>query len=199
MRNLRLFLVLATLMGVAACASPPQAAVDTARSALNVAARNPDVVTYAPDALRAAQEKMQDLDAEMAAQAKRSALSRNYDAAQTLATEALQHATDAVSASVSAKAQVAADAAALVEELTAALPAFQSKVWAARRVARIRMDIITPLQAVPDQIRTGIADAQKDIDAGTYATAKAKLTSLKDLMKSAEESITEQTRIARGR
>ena len=195
----RLLIVLVALLGVAACSSPPQAEVEAARAALDAAARSADVVTYAPDELREAQTAMSALDAEMAAQAKRPAISRRYDEAKSLAAEALQRAQAALSASASAKQKVAADASALVDALTAALPGFQTKVWAARRVARIDLSIIMPLQALPDQITKGIADAQKDIAAGTYATAKAKLTSLQDLMTAAGETITEQTRIARSR
>jgi hypothetical protein len=199
MRKMRIFAVMVAILGIAACATPPQAEMDAAKAALENAARSADVVTYAPDALRAAQEKIVALDAEIAAQAKRSALSRNYDAAKQLAAEAARLAQAALDTAVTAKQQVAKDAAALVDELTAALPDFQSKVWAAKRVPRIKIDIINPLQSAPEQIRTGLIDAQKDIDSGAYATAKAKLTALSDTIRADEETITEQTRIARGR
>lgn len=198
MRKTRFFAVMVVLTGIVSCATPPQADIDAAKAALDVAARSTDVVTYAPDALRAAQEKMARLDDEIAAQTKRSALSRSYDEVKRLATDETQLARAAVSAAVTAKQRVATESAALVDELTGALPVFQSKVWAAKRVPRIKMDIINPLQTAPDQIRTGILDAQKDIDAGVYATAKAKLMALKDTISADEETITEQTRIARG-
>jgi len=199
MRIARLFAVIIALSGIVACATPPQAEIDAAKAAFDAAARSTDVVTYAPDALRAAQEKMAQLDDEIAAQAKHSALSRSYDEVKRIAAEESQLARAAVGVAVTAKQRVATDSAALVDELTGSLPIFQSKVWAAKRVPRIKMDIINPLQAAPDQIRAGILDAQKDIDAGVYATAKAKLMALKDTMSADEETITEQTRIARGR
>lgn len=190
-------LACAALLCLASCANPPQAEIDAAKTALDTASRSSDVVTYAPDALRAAQEKMTMLETEIAAQAKRSALSRNYDTAKSLALEAADLARRASEEAVTDKQQVAQDATALVDEVTAAIPVFESKVWAAKRVPRIKMDIITPLQLVPDQARAAVEDARKDIAAQAYATAKAKLMAVKDQLAEDGETITEQTRIAR--
>ena len=87
MRIARAFAAVALLSVLAACAQPPQVDIDAARAALGAASRNSDVVTYAPDALRSAQEEMNALDAEIALQARRSALSRNYDSVAALARE----------------------------------------------------------------------------------------------------------------
>jgi hypothetical protein len=166
---------------------------------MDAAAKNPDVVTYAPDSLRVAQEKMAALDAEIALQAKRTVLSRNYDLTKTLAVEAADDARKATADAIATKEQVARDASSLVEEVTTAIPLFESKVWAARRVPRIKMDFIAPLALLPSQARATLADAQKDISGGAFATAKAKLMAVKDQLASSEETITEQTRIAKSR
>jgi hypothetical protein len=184
---------------VCACASPPQAEIDAAKAALTAALQNPDVITYAPDALRAAQDQMSALDAELAAQAKRSAVSRNYDASRTLAAQAAAQARAAVETAATAKQQVAQEASALVDEVTAAIPPFESRVWTAKRVPRIRLDVITPLQQLPEQARATILDAQKDIASGAFAAAKAKLSAVRDQLSASTETITEQTRIARSR
>jgi len=199
MRIARAFTAVTLLSVLAACAEPPQAEIDAARAALDAASRNSDVVTYAPDALRSAQEKMDALNAEIALQAKRSALSRSYDDAASLARETAALAARAGGDAVAAKQQVASDAAGLVEEVTEAIPGFESKVWAARRVPRIKLEIIAPLQLVPDQARAAVDDARKDIASGAFAAAKARLMAAKDQLSSSEETITEQTRIARSR
>ncbi len=199
MRKLALFALVVFSLSLASCAKPPQAEIDAAKTALDAAERSADVVTYAPDTLRAAQEKMASLDAEVAAQARRTALSRNYDATRTLAVDALNLAHNAVDTAAATKTQVAKDAAALVDEVTAAIPGVESKVWAARRVPRIKLDIINAIQTVPNQARGTVADARKDIEAGAFATAKAKLMAARDQLTSCEETITEQTRIARSR
>ncbi len=195
----RVFVITAAFSALAACAHPPQAAVDAARSALETAARDPDVVTYAPDALRTAQDKMSALNAELARQARRSAIARNYDASAALAQEAASLAASAAQAAEAGKNQVASDAAALVDEVAAAIPVFESKVWAARRVPRIKMDLIAPLSLVPDQARAAVDEARKDIASGSFASAKARLMAAKDQLDSSEETITEQVRVARGR
>ncbi len=182
---------------LAACAAPPQAQIDAAKAALAAALQNPDVITYAPDALRAAQDRMDALDAELAAQAKRSALSRNYDLARTLADQTAADARTAGETAATSKQQVALEASALVDDVTAAIQPFESRLWAAKRVPRIKMDVITPLQQLPDQARATVADAQKDIAAGAFAEAKAKLTTVRDQLSESSQTITEQTRIAR--
>jgi len=199
MKIARVFAIAALLSVLAACAHPPQAEINAAHAALESASRNPDVITYAPDALRRAQEKLNALDEEISLQAKRSGLSRNYDAAGALATEASDLSARAGTEAVAAKQQIADDAAGLVGAVTAAIPTFESKVWAAKRVPRIKLDIITPLQLVPDQARAAVDDARKDIASGDFAAAKARLMAAKDQLLSSEETITEQTRIARGR
>jgi hypothetical protein len=197
MKLLRSIVVLAAALSFASCAHPPQAEIDAAQAAMNAAAKSADVVTYAPDSLRAAQEKMAELDTEIAAQARRSSLSRRYDAAKSLALETGVVARRAVADAATAKEQVARDASALVEEVTAGIPLFESKVWAAKRVPRIRLDVITPMGLIPQQARTTIEEANKDIAAGSYAVAKAKLMAVKDQLSSCQETILEQTRIAR--
>jgi hypothetical protein len=199
MRYARPLLFFVTLLCIAACAKPPQAEIDSAKAALDAASKNPDVVTYAPDSLRIAQEKMAALDTELAAQAKRTALSRGYDLARSLALAAAEDARKAGADAVATKEQVARDASSLVDEVSAAIPLFESKVWAARRVPRIKMDFITPLGLLPAQARATVEDAQKDISGGAFATAKAKLNAVKDQLSASEETITEQTRIAKSR
>ena len=197
MKLLRSIMVLAAFAFIASCAHPPQAEIDAAQASMDAAVKNADVVTYAPDSLRAAQEKTDELDAEMTTQARRSALSRNYDAAKSLALEAGADARRAIADAATAKEQVARDASALAEEVSAGIPQFESKVWAAKRVPRIRLELITPMGLIPQLARTTIEDANRDIAAGSFAAAKAKLMAVKDKLSSCQETILEQTRIAR--
>ncbi|MGO9310343.1 MAG: hypothetical protein ACLQDL_15155 [Spirochaetia bacterium] len=199
MRVARSLAAVMLLSALVACVQPPQADIDAARAALDAASRNPDVVTYAPDTLRLAQERMNALNVELESQGKRSPLSRSYDTASAMARETAALAARAGTDADAAKQQTARDAAGLVEEVTAAIPSFESKVWAARRVPRIKLDVIAPLQLVPDQARAAVDDARRDIASGAFAAAKARLMAARDQLSSSEETITEQTRIARGR
>ncbi|MCX7040076.1 MAG: hypothetical protein NT005_13200, partial [Spirochaetes bacterium] len=103
MRRPRIFAVLSVALLALSCAKPPQAEIDAARAALETAARSADVVTYALDSLRAAQETMGVLQAELAAQAKRSPLGRGYEKAKQLAEAALADAKAAVADAAAAK------------------------------------------------------------------------------------------------
>ncbi len=199
MRVTRLFVLFAVIVLLASCAQPPQAEIDAAKAAMDATAKSADVVTYAPDELRSAQEMLAALDAEVAAQARRSALSRNYDRTRVLARDAAAAAAKTLTTAAAAKEQVAREAASLADELTASIPQFESKVWAAKRVPRIKLDVILPLGLLPEQARAVVQDARQDISAGAFATAKAKLQAVKDQLSACEETITEQTRIARSR
>ena len=197
MNAVRTLIVLSALLWCVSCAKPPQADIDAAKAALDAASKSADVVTYAPDSLRSAHEKSAELDAEIAAQGRRSALSRRYDTTKVLALEAAGAARKAMSDAGSAKAQVALDASSLLDEVSAAVPSVESKVWAAKRVPRIRLEVIGPLGQVPDMARRTIDEAGRDIGAGAFAVAKAKLMAVKNRLSSCEETIAEQTRIAR--
>jgi hypothetical protein len=199
MKTVRALAAVVLLSALSACAHPPQAEIDAAHVALDAASRNSDVVTYAPDTLRLAQDKMSALEDEVASQARRSPLTRSYDETASMAKETAALAARARTDAVAAKQQVALDAAGLLQEVTAAIPGFESKMWAAKRVARIKLDIITSFQPVPDEARTAVDDARKDIASGAFAAAKARLMAAKGQLSSGEETITEQMRIARGR
>ena len=198
MRLFRPVAILAVILTIAACAKPPQAEIDAAKAAVNAAAKNPDVITYAPDSLRDAQEKMAALDEEIAAQARKSALSRKYDAAKDLAVATAAAAARAPKDAESAKDQVAKEAAALAEKLEVAIPGFESKAYAARRVKGIKLDFAA-LALTSDQAQAALGDARKNLAAGSFAAAKAKLMAAQDRLSAEEENITEQTRIAKNR
>jgi hypothetical protein len=199
MRYPRTLAILAALLSLTSCAKPPQAEIDAARAALDVASRNADLVIYAPDALRAAQETLAQLESEIAAQAKRSALSRAYEQTKSLALKAASDAREAAENAASAKQQIAREAAAIADELDAVIPTVESRIWAARRVPRIKLDAIAPLAELPSRARAAVAEARGDIAAGAFAVARAKLLAVKNQLSAGEETITEQTRIAKSR
>jgi hypothetical protein len=199
MRRSRVVLAVAAAALLLSCSRPPQADIDAARAALASAAQSADVVTYAPDSLRAAREKADAFEEELAAQMKKPGIMRRFDDVRELAVKAGELAQAAESDAAQAKAQVALDAALLADEVDAAIPTMETKVWAAKRVPRIKLDIIANIALVPEQARATVDDARKDIADGAFAAAKAKLLAVKDQLASSEETIIEQTRIARSR
>jgi hypothetical protein len=199
MRRSRVVLATAAAALLLSCSRPPQADIDAARAALGSAAQSADVVTYAPDSLRAAQEEAAAFEAELSAQMKKPGFMRRFDAVRGLAVKAAELAAAAQADAAQAKAEVALDAAMLADEVTAAIPTVESKVWAAKRVPRIKLDIVATIGLVPAQARATVEDARQDIAAGDFATAKAKLLAVKDQLTRSEETLIEQTRIAKSR
>lgn len=199
MKYLRVLGICAAALAVAACAKPPQAEIDAARAAVAAAIANPDVLTYAPDSLRAAQEKTDALENELAAQQKKSPLARSYERTSAMAQDAVTAARNAISDSQTSKQQAARDAATLIEKIGTVIPDFESKVWSAKRVRGIKLDAIVPLGLLADQARLALDDARKDLDTGAFAAARAKAMAVQDWLSQGEETITEQTRIARNK
>ena len=162
------------------------------------AERDVDVVTYAPDSLRAAQEKLAGLRAEMEAQENKSSLTRNYDLTARLAGQAAEAAAKSVEDAVAAKRQVRDEAAALLSSMSETILEFDRKIYAARRVRGITLDFAA-LTRTSQQIRVDLGDAQKDFDAGAFAAAHAKAMALQVHISSAEETISEAMLLAKKR
>ena len=142
---------------------------------------------------------MDALNSELAVQQKKTPVSRSYDAVKSLAEEVVAATKQATADAATNKQQVAKDATSLIEKISTDIPDFEAKVWTAKRVRGIRLDAITPLALVADQARLALDDARKDLDSGAFAAAKAKAMAVGDWLSQGEETITEQTRIAKNR
>lgn len=199
MHYLRVFGICALVLAVGACAKLPQADIDAARAAVRAAISNPDVLIYAPDSLRAAQEKLAALESELASQQKKSPVARGYDRLTALARESVVAGQSALNDAQTSKLQAARDAASLIEKIGTTLPDFESKIWSAKRVRGIDLKKISDLAVEVGQQRFVIDDARKDLDAGSFAAARAKAMAVQVWLSDGQEKITEQTRIARSR
>jgi hypothetical protein len=196
MRLLRA-LISAIIILLCSCEKAPQAEIDAAFLAYDASSKNSDVVTYAPDSLRLAQEKLSALKAELDVQGKKGSIMRHYETAKTLAEDAKQAAENATLDAARAKEHTRMDAMALLEEFITSIPAFESKVWAARRVRGIKLD--PDITALANAARAASADARKDLDAGSFAAAKAKAFTIKENLEDGEARIAEAVRLAKGR
>ncbi len=190
-------LLASAMLALVSCEKPPQPEIDAAAMAFQASAKDPDVITYAPDSLRAAQEKRDTLQAELDAQAKRGVLMRRYDAAKTLAAEAKAMAEQAATDAARAKLQSRTDAEALIAGFAAAIPAFEGKVWAARRVRGVKLD--PDILSMAEATRTALADAQNDLASGAFAAAKAKALTIQEKLADGESRINEAIMVAKGR
>ncbi len=190
-------LISAAVVLLCSCEKAPQAEIDAAIIAYDASSKNADVVTYAPDSLRIAQEKLSVLKAELDVQGKKGSFMRHYETAKTLAGDAKQAAENATRDAARAKEQARTDATALLEEFIASIPAFESKVWAARRVRGIKLD--PDIAFLAAAARNAAADARKDLDTGSFAAAKAKAFTVRENLADGEARIAEAVRLAKGR
>jgi hypothetical protein len=197
MRRPRTLAILSAALLAISCAKPPQAEIDAARAALETAARSADVVTYALDSLRAAQETMSSLQTELAVQAKRSPLGRGYEKSKQLAEATLTSAKAAVTDAAAAKSDLRAAAGPLISGIGEAIPEVEKRLWAARRVRGMRADFLAAQARDIAQAREALAGAQADFDAGSYAAANAKAKAVQASLNAIDGKISEAVRLAR--
>jgi hypothetical protein len=197
MRRPRIFAVLSAALLALSCAKPPQAEIDAARAALETAARSADVVTYALDSLRAAQETMGSLQAELAVQTKRSPLGRGYEKAKQLAEETLAGTNAAVADAAAAKGELRAATGPLIAAIGEAIPEVERRLWAARRVRGMKADFLAARARDIAQAREALAGAQADFDAGSYAAANARAKAVQASLDAIDGKISEAVRLAR--
>jgi hypothetical protein len=197
MRRLRTCAVLSAALLALSCAKPPQAEIDAAQAALETAARSADVVTYALDSLRAAQEMMGSLQAELAVQAKRSLLGRGYEKSRQLAEAALAGAKAAVADATAAKSELREAAGSLLAGIGEAIPEVEKRLWAARRVRGMKADFLAARARDIAQAREALAGAQADFDAGSYAAANAKANAVRASLDAIDGKLSEAVRLAR--
>jgi hypothetical protein len=158
---------------LAACAQLPRESIDAAQAAVEAARRDADVALYAPDALREAEERLDALQAEAAAQKRKIAPLRNYDRTTALAADARQAGETARTQAAAAKAQAGTEAAALIESATAALAAIEIKAGQARRTRGIKLDMKSVIASIVEA-RTMLESARADLASLAYASSRAK-------------------------
>ena len=190
MKALKVMVPVLLVLAFAACAKPPQADIDAARAAVAGAAKNADIVSYAPGTLKSAQDKLAQMDAELAA--------RRYDKVKTLAQDAKALATTAASDAVKNKDKANADATALIDALKKALPGADAKVATARKIAGIKLDF-KAISAQLAEAKAVIADAEKDLAAGNFASALQKATAAETQLNDGEKAIADAVRTATSR
>jgi len=190
MKALKVIFPVMIALVVAACAKPPQADIDAARAAVATAAKNPDIVAYAPDALKSAQDKLAQMESELTA--------KHYDKVKALALDAKSTAATAESDAATNKAKAQADATALIEALKKALPDAAKKLADARRVRGIRLDFAALDKQLADA-RVAVADADTDLSGGNYASALQKANAVQDQLTAAEKAVSDAIQAASSR
>jgi hypothetical protein len=186
-RYLKVIVPVLLVLAMAACAKPPQADIDAARGAVANAAKNADVVAYAPDTLKSAQDKLVQMDSELAA--------KRYDKVKAIALDVRATAETAVKDAARNKEKAQADAATLIDALKRAMPETSKKIAAAKRVKGIKLNF-TALAQQMTVAKAAISDAEKDLAAGDYATALQKASAVQGQMNDQEKAVSDAVQVA---
>jgi hypothetical protein len=168
------------ILGLFACAKPPQAEIDAAKAAVAKAAANSDVVTYAPEALARAQDALSRMQTELTA--------KHYDKVKTLALEASAAAEKAIAEALATKEKVKADAAALIAVVKNALPEAEKTIAAAKRIPRTGLDFTALAKALAGA-RTTLAEAEADQANGNFMAALNKASAVQTALADGERTV----------
>jgi len=190
MKYAKAFLPIMLALIVGACAKPPQADIDAARTAVADAAKNADVVAYAPDTLKSAQDKLGQMETELTA--------KHYDKVKSLALDAKTTAGTAANDAAKGKAKTQADATALIAALQQALPDALQKLAAANKVRGIKLDFAGLTKQLSDA-QAALADADKDLTDGDFASALQKATGVQAQLSDGEKAVADAVQAAGNR
>jgi hypothetical protein len=180
MKFMRPVLAVLLVIGLFACAKPPQAEIDAAKAAVAKAAANGDVVTYAPAALARAQDALARMQTELTA--------KKYDKVKTLALEASAAAEKAGTEALANKEKVKADAAALIAAMGKKVPEVEKTVAAAKRIRNTGLNFTTLAKALSDA-KASLATAATDNANGDYMAAWTKASGVQTALANTEQSV----------
>jgi hypothetical protein len=175
MRKALFALMVVALLGMIACAKPPQAEIDAAKAALQ-SAKQAEAATYAPESLKAATNKEAALDTELATQQNK--FFKSYKVATALTTELKQLAEKAKTDAVAGKAKAKADAEAAITAAEAAMTTATEDLKKAPKGKGSQADIAA-MQGDLDAATKTIEDAKADMTAEKFLDAKSKADNAK--------------------
>ena len=175
------------ILGLFACAKPPQAEIDAAKAAVAKAAANSDVVTYASEALARAQDALSRMQTELTA--------KKYDKVKTLALEASAAAEKAITDAAANKAKVKADAEALIAAMKKKLPEAEKTIAAAKRIPRTGLNF-TALAKALTGARASLTQADADYANGNFMAAWNKATGVQTALADSQKTVADAVQAA---
>jgi hypothetical protein len=190
MRFLKVFIPVVLVAALGACAKPPQAEMDAAKAAVTAAAQAADIVTYAGDTLKSAEDKLTQMDAELGV--------KNYDKAKRLALEAKAAAVTAAKDAAEGKEKARADATTLVNSLKESLPAAEQKIEAAKKIKGLKLDLNASARQLSDA-KTAVEDAAKDLANESYASALQKASMVQAQLNDFEKQLSDAEQAAKNK
>ena len=162
MKKQYLFLLIALVLILAACSTPPTEEMDRARDAVTRAENNEYARLYAPDALVQAREALARMQSESDA--------KRYDAAKNYAAQATDIAERAIAEGRIASERARVEAVALIDSLSGPLAETSSNLNNAKDVQAIKLDFSELSKDMETAYRT-YDDARQSIQAQNFSNA----------------------------
>lgn len=197
MKYLRFLFLSVVIVGLLACAKPPQAEIDAANAALDEA-KNAEAEIYALDSLKAAQNALAEMQAELDVQNGKFALFRSYEKAKELANAAKDAAVKAKDDAAAKKEQVKAEAETLMGEVQTALTEARDLMKKAPKGKGSQADLAA-LQADLDAVQPMMDEAKASFDGGKFMDAKTKLEEAKAKVNAVKDAINNAIEMAKGK
>ncbi len=185
MKKLTVLAMLAVALLVTGCGKVPKAEVDAAKAALDAAvAAQADV--FAPDAFARAKTAMAELEAEIAAQARK--VFKGYDKAKTMALNVRKAADDARAAAEARKTELRNELPRTLASLLDGVRTAESKLAGALAIRGVKLDA-APLRTDLDSVKRILAQSKADLDGGRLADASSKANQARDLLARVNKTI----------
>jgi len=175
MRKVLIALLVLVVLGLVACAKPPQPLIDSAKLAVDQA-KAAEAATYAPDALRKATDKAASLDQELAVQQDK--FFKSYTLTEQIANELTTLAAQAKNDAVAGKEQAKKDSEAAIAAAEAAVATSREDLKKAPKGKGSTADLAAMTGDV-DAAQKNIDDAKADMTAEKFLDAKAKADNAK--------------------
>ena len=163
------------VLGLSACADPPEPAIQSARAALSTA-DGAGAAEYAPQSLGAAEAALQALETELTVQEEKFAMFRDYEEATRLATEAQAAAEKAEADAAAGKQQVRRETEALLAQARAIINEATTMLATAPRGKGSEVDLAV-LQADIAGASAVLPEVEQSLAAGRYNEAKSRAES----------------------
>ncbi len=197
MKFFRFFVLAVATLGLLACAKPPQTEIDGANAALQDA-KNAEAEIYAPESLKAAEDALSQMQAELDAQQGKFALFRTYEKAKELANAAVEASKKAVDDANAKKEQVKAEVETKLGEAATALAEAQDLMKKAPKGKGTKEDLAA-LEADLGTVQPTIDEAKAAFDNGKYMDAKNKLEEAISKANSVKDAIQQAIEMAKGK
>lgn len=173
--NIKVVLLSAVVLGLAACEDPPEPAVQSARAAL-AGAESAGAGDYAPESLAAADAAQQALVAELAVQEEKFAMFRDYEESTRLAMAAQAAAERAAADAEAGKQEVRRETEALIAQVRAIVDEASTMLASAPRGKGSEVDLAV-LQADISGAAALLPEVEQSLAAGRYLEAKSRAES----------------------